>query len=604
MHVFWRDRIRVAWLMLLLGLAGCSRDGGTDGPAPPGPNPPPAGTLPPAAPGTAFSSRMGTVRFLTQATFGPTPADVDRLTNRSASQWFVAELAKPPSLHLEAFRVYDRLQADTDELTEFGAARTTFSFWSKAIAADDQLRQRMAFALSEIFVVSNGGGEVLTDIPHAVAYFEDLLIQNAFGNYRDLIERVTYAPAMGHYLTYLGNAKANPETGRMPDENYAREIMQLFSIGLIELNPDGTSRLGSDGQPIETYSNRDVTGLAKVFTGLTVGDLDGELDDIGPQNWSQPMLIVESDHSQAEKAFLGTTILPDTDAATSIALALDAIAAHPNVGPFIGRQLIQRFTTSNPSSDYVGRVAAAFDTGAYTLPDGTVIGTAERGDLSATLAAVLFDEAARSESSLSDVTFGKIREPILRFTSWARAFNAATVTPEVTFELWATEDSGVLAQHPYRAPSVFNFFRPGYVAPGSESGALGMTVPELQLVNASTTPGYANFMLYFISAQPADADTAELAEVFREEGVSIEPDRARSSFIPDYSAELELADQPNELVDHLAKKLTYDTLSPSVRTDIATVLQSLTAMPNPDDEFMVHTAIALVMTSPDYLVQR
>lgn len=557
--------------------------------------------VPTANGGGAFATATSTSRFLTQATFGPRPNEVSRLIGSNPSQWFVRELNKPPSLHLPVLQAYLSVIEDPLELTEFRGERTTFSFWSKALGARDQLRQRTAFALSQLLVVSNFGGETLSDIAEAVAYFEDVLITGAFGNYRDLLEQVTYAPAMGFYLTYLGSIKADPQTGRMPDENYAREILQLFSIGLVALNPDGTPRLDDDGHPIETYTNEDVTGLAKVFTGLDIFTDDEEFP-FDP--WIAPMFVNPEEHSTAAKTFLGVTIPPFTDSATSIDIALDTIFAHPNVGPFVARQLIQRFTTSDPTPAYVERVAAAFDAGSYPLPDGTRVGTGERGDLAATVAAILFDDYVRSDERLDDPTFGKLREPILRFTSWARAFGASTVTPQYTRELWDTSASGALTQHPYRSRSVFNFYRPGYVAPGTQSGALGMTVPELQLVNASSTPGYVNFLDFFIDGETAFTDVRALFEAFRDEGVRLDPRRARTSFLPNYAPELALVDTPTALIDHLADKLTYGTLSPELRAGIVSALDAFALDPAVDDATLVQTAITLVMSSPDFLVQR
>ncbi|MEM1262849.1 MAG: DUF1800 domain-containing protein [Pseudomonadota bacterium] len=575
-------------------------------PAPPADPPPPAPPPAPLPPSTesTFATESTTARFLTQATFGPTPADVSRLTGTSAAAWVRAEIAKPASLLMPPLRQYRATLPDNDRPFLL-AETTTFNFWKNAIAGDDQLRQRMAFALSQILVVSNAGGEVLTDIPDGVAYFEDVLITHAFGNYRELLEAVTYAPAMGYYLTYLGNQRADPVTGRMPDENYAREILQLFTIGLVELNPDGTERLDSNGRPVETYSNRDVTGLAKVFTGLDIQyEGPGGFEDSVQASWSRPMEIDESIHSADSKAFLGTTIPPATPAAASIDLALDAIFAHPNVAPFVGRQLIQRFTTSNPSPAYVQRVAAVFEAGVITLPDGSQLGTGRRGDLGATLAAILFDAEARDPQALTSDRFGKVREPVIRFTNWARAFNVGTITPELTPRLWSTEDPGSLAQHPYRSPSVFNFFRPGYVAPGSESAAAGLVAPELQLVNASSTAGYANFISDFALGERTAADVAGLREIFTDEGALLDPNGALTSFLPDYTAELAVADNATQLIDLLDRKLTYSSMSTATKAALVQTVSSLPAGDAAARQDRVALAISLAMMTPDYLVQR
>ncbi|MEM6819087.1 MAG: DUF1800 family protein [Pseudomonadota bacterium] len=603
-------------LALLIGFLGGCGGGGqspigstpplTSGPGPM-PTPPVPAPLPPGASGSAFDTRASTARFLTQATFGPRPADLDALTGRSASAWFEAELAKPTTLIIPEFARYEAMAdlTSADPLNEFTGEATTMAFWTHAVAADDQLRQRVAFALSQILVVSNAGGETLSDVPHAVAWYQDILRRNAFGNYRTLLEEVTYSPAMGFYLTYIDSKKADPLTGRMPDENYAREILQLFSIGLIELQADGSARLDVNGQPIETYNNVDVTGLARVFTGLELDftERPGGPDIIFPE-WQRPMRIEATNHSDTVKQFLGTTIPASTDARTSITQALNVIFAHPNVGPFIGRQLIQRLTTSSPSPGYILRVASAFDSGTYLLPDGSAVGTSQRGDLAATIAAVLFDTEARQSPTSASDAFGKVREPILRFTAWARAFNVGTVTPEFTTELWNTQDTLALSQHPYRAPSVFNFYRPGYIAPGSESGQRGLTAPELQIVNASSTPGYANFIGYFVRAGTRTADVEELREIFDGAGVNLDPNLARQSFVPDYSAELSLAASSTALVDLVADKLTYDTLRPESREQIASTLDLMRSEADFTSEELVHNAVLLVMLSPDFLVQR
>ncbi len=549
----------------------------------------------------AFATAESTARFLTQATFGPSSKAISGLTGTSASEWFRKQLSVPASNVFPALDEYSGYSNDEEEFDFIRTQATTFGFWKNVIAGEDQLRQRMAFALSQILVVSNGGGEILTDVPEAVAYYQDLLIDNAFGNYRDVLDLVTYSPAMGYYLTYLGSEKGNPDTGRMPDENYARELLQLFTIGLVELNADGTARLDDSGSTIETYTNEDVTGLARVFTGLNIeAEDEEEFEEEAGELLSRPMIINSGAHSEREKTFLGLTIPANTDARTSIAMALDHIFAHPNVGPFIGTQIIQRLVTSNPSAAYVGRVSTAFDTGSYRLPDGQQAGTGERGDLSAVLAAVLFDPEARGQAS---ETFGKIREPILRFSHWARAFNVTNVTPEHSHLLWDTSEPTSLSQHPYRAPSVFNFFRPGYVAPGSLTGEKGLKAPELQIVNAGTVPSYTNFMLYFTFAEGQHIDPEELQEEYDAEGLLFDPYDAPESFLPDYSEELDMADDTEILLDHLDLLLTYGNLSQETRREIQAALEEVPAEEEEERFNRVALAVLLVMTSPDYLVQ-
>ncbi|MFD2166137.1 DUF1800 family protein [Thalassotalea euphylliae] len=553
----------------------------------------------PSAQDNTFSDNLTTARFLTQATFGPTPTDIAQLTGTSASDWFRQQIDITPSLTLPVV-LANAPDDPEDEFNLLYIEATSFAFWQNSITGQDQLRQRMAFALSELLVVSNGGGEVLTDIPHAVAHYQDILINNAFGNYRDLLEHVTYAPAMGYYLTYLGSEKGDEATGRMPDENYARELLQLFTIGVAELNADGTEKLDDDGKSIETYSNTDITGLARVFTGL---NLNAEaVEESVEIAFTYPMQTYPRSHSQKEKTFLGTTIAAGTGAQASITQALDHIFSHPNVGPFVGKQLIQRLVASNPSSAYVSDVAATFDTGNYVLPDGTSVGDGRRGDLQATLAAILFHPEARS---IASNTGGKIREPILRFTHWARAFDVQNITPMFQFILWDTSGASSLGQHPYRSPSVFNFFRPGYKAPGTISAEQGLVAPELQITNASSIPGYINFMTYFATGQQQDIDIDELREEFQEElGMEIDVSQAQNSFLVTYDTEVGLLNDHAALVNHLNELLTYGQLSTETSNAILTTLSEMEEAEYYDEFDFISVAVLMVMTSTDYLVQQ
>ncbi|KZN50957.1 DUF1800 domain-containing protein [Pseudoalteromonas luteoviolacea] len=547
---------------------------------------------------TTFSSQAKVSRFLQQATFGATPTLLSELDNKSASQWYLSQLKVTPSLILPSVEAQAPSDPE-DEFNLFYIEQTSFAFWRNSIGAPDQLRQRAAFALSEILVVSNGGGEVLTDVPEAVAAYQDILINNAFGNYRTLLERVTYSPAMGHYLTYMGSEKGNDETGRMPDENYARELLQLFTLGVVTLNKDGSEQLDSNGNTIELYDNSDITGLARVFTGLNLNEDDPEAF-LG-KRFSVPMSVFAESHSEKEKSFLGHTIAAGTDAPTSISEALDHIFNHQNLAPFVTKQLIQRLITSNPSPDYVQRVVTAFESGNFTLPDGREVGANQRGDLSATFAAILFDQEARVPNPQ---TGGKIREPILRFTQWARAFELTNITPEFVPQLWDTSASADLAQHPYRSPSVFNFFRPGYKAPGSVTASNGLVSPELQIINASSIPGYINFMTYFITGQQQEADLEELKEEFDEIGTDLNLDQALLSFKPNYARLLSVANDPTALIDQLNLLLCANQLSDQTQQSIKQVIGFIEE--DEEDGFLdrVHLSILMVMSSPDYLVQK
>ena len=558
-----------------------------------------------------FASEASTSRFLSQATFGATQSDLSTLVGTSVSDWLLQQFSEEPSDYLAALDGY-QAQLPFLILNPWNRQATTFAFWRHSITGDDQLRQRMVYALSQILVISNAGGDALTDYPEAVAYHQSVLTEFGFGNYRNLLEAMTYSPGMGFYLTYMGNQKEDPETGRQPDENYAREILQLFTMGLVALNDDGTLASGTNGDDSsdELYNNDDITGLAKVFTGLdrNVTRAQSQNNPEAPEvlnSWREPMVVYPAKHAQNEKTFLGLTIPENTNAVDSITLALDQLMSVASVGPFLSRQLIQRFTTSNPSPAYISRVTQVFNDGRYTLPNGIAIGGGLRGDLKATIAAILLDRENLEPEAPN--TFGKLREPVLRFTQWARAFNAGTVTPEYTLELYdlsSVSNYGQgLAQHPFSAPSVFNFYRPGYVPPGTDSGAAGMTVPELQIVTAETIPAYMNFITFFAMASTQHADLAVYREIGGLTGVNFDPELARTSFLPDYSTEKNLADDLPALFDHLNLLLAGGALSQAAVDSFIDVVAGVPVEASDDwRATRVGLAVALVMTSADYLV--
>jgi uncharacterized protein (DUF1800 family) len=354
------------------------------------------------------------------------------------------------------------------------------------------LRKRTAFALHQIFVVSQADSN-LYDHTRAYANYLDTLNRHALGNFRSLLDDIALSPVMGIYLSHIRNRKENPATGQLPDENFAREVMQLFTIGLQELNPDGTLRLDAEGKPIETYNNADVMAMAKVFTGWSWAFPDGQLTDsnfrygspkYGATTDTQMDLLrmkaYPNQHSTSAKPlFAGkpwaVTIPANTPAAESLRIALDTLFNHPNVGPFIGRQLIQRLTTGNPSPAYVARVAASFDNN----------GQGVRGDLAAVVRTILLDPEARQAPGAG---FGKLKEPVLRVAQWMRAFK----TTSASGNFMMVYDLDSLSQRPYNSPSVFSYFRPGYVPPNSAFSESGATAPEFQIVNESSTPAWVN----------------------------------------------------------------------------------------------------------------
>jgi uncharacterized protein (DUF1800 family) len=464
-------------------LAACGGGGGGSSTPPDLPKAPGFNNFPQAA------NDNEAARFLLQAQFAATPTDVSAARAGSFAAYLQQEFAKPIS------KAWDWLEqqgygADaTLDKYVYNNAIADMAVWRDLLSAPDVLRKRVALALSEFFVVSHSSMEIDWR-GHAMAAYWDILNEHAFGNFRNLLEAITLSPAMGYFLNTRGNQKENAATGRLPDENYAREVMQLFTIGLYELNSDGSVKTDSAGKKLETYDSDDVSQLARVFTGY---DFDPAYSPSSPNGlpfpgqtykvWGReyarrPMTLDASKHSTLAVSFLNASITASTPGAAALKTALDALFNHPNVGPFFGRQMIQRLVTSNPSPAYVARVASAFNNN----------GAGVRGDMKAVWVAVLLDDEARSTTSLADNGFGKLREPILRFLQWARTFNARSEFG--TWKLFDLSDTSTsLGQSPLRSPSVFNFFRPGYVPPG-----IGITAPEFQLVNETTVGGYLNFM--------------------------------------------------------------------------------------------------------------
>lgn len=495
---------------------------------------------------------------------------MDALQGTYAAQWLSAEFAKPASL------TYPRVTALGLPIEQVSYSAVRAQYWDHILTSDDQLRQRMAYALSQIFVYS--GESNITRIGR-LAHYQDVLINSSLSNYRDVLEEVTYTPAMAQWLTYMRNRKGDPATGRMPDENYAREIMQLFTIGLVELNMDGTVKTDGSGNPIETYNNSDIIGLARVFTGL---GYEGPDFNGGPRDSERKRLkMFPEQHSQLEKSFLGLTIPAGTPGDESIELALDQLFEHPNVAPFVSRQLIQRFTSSSPSPAYVERVATVFENGQFTDPEtNTVFGTGERGDLQATLAAILLDPSTFSvyPDGTDTIIDGKVREPILLFTNWARTFNVGPVNTLNESELWDTTDPGrSLGQQAFHAPSVFNFYRPGYVPPGTESGTANLTVPEFQIMNESSKTAFLNFITKFTYDD------------------GFQPDRSVATFVPDLSEEIALTNDLPALVEHLDTILAAGRMTDAEKQDIQAILEEMSIDTSSSDaELRDRTDIARV----------
>ncbi|MFK7893684.1 MAG: DUF1800 family protein [Granulosicoccus sp.] len=497
-------------------------------------------------------------RLLEQGSFGPTDSEIDRVLSLGGpAAWIDAQLALPPTFHTSLVTTLFPYTGDRD--IQKGRYQ---AFWDRAIRADDQLRQRVAFSLSHILVISDRNSAI-KDHGNMVAAYYDVLLTHAFGNSRDLLQDVTLSPAMGTYLSMLGNAKPNIETGQRADENYAREVMQLFTIGLHGLNTDGSRQPG-----VGTYTQEDVENLARVFTGWA-----WDVDRWKPYNggWKpdrsvleRPMVSFAEHHDTDVKTFLGVTLPAGQTAEEDLQMALDILFNHPNVGPFIGKQLIMRLVTSNPSPAYVARVASAFNDN----------GQGVRGDLAAVVKSILLDPEARNESFSTRPQYGKLRESILRYSHVWRAFK---VTDPITLKHWQGRQLPQIA--PLTAPSVFNFFQPGYSPPGMIKEA-GNVAPEFQLNSESNVNNINRQLMRGVRENK-----------FFEIPVALNLDTERAL----------LAD-PDALLDHLDKVLLAGRLSASNRELLLDYITS-----NRDEieaERILTDVIGLIATSTEFAVQR
>jgi len=504
-------------------------------------------------------------RFLGQAAWGANPSTLKTVTDQGLSGWLALQMAMPLTQSMTSWLIEKGYNDATVSGNINGDGGWTGAIWNKLFTAPDAFRQRAVLALSELFVVSALGLPISWK-NFAIANYWENLEKNVFGNFRNLLEAVTLSSAMGSYLNMKGNQKANAATGRAPDENYAREVMQLFTIGLYKLNFDGSLQLNAQGQPIETYDNNDIQGLARVFTGWDLAAGTDPTGTLAASAYRQglPMALNASLHSPEEKSFLGTVIPAGTLGAESLRIGLDTLFMHPNTAPFIAKQLIQRLVTSNPSPVYVDRVAKAF------INNGNGV----RGDMKAVWTALLLDSEARSASKVN--TFGKLREPMVRLVQWGRTFGATNA--DGLWTLGNTSSETTLTQMPLYAPSVFNYFRPGYAPPNTALLQAGLVAPELQIADEPSVVGYVNYM----------AGTVNNARVVK----------------ADYTTEKALAATPATLIDHLNLHLTAGAISAANRTLMTQAVTTIAATTDAGLLNRVYAAIVLVMSSNDYLIQQ
>lgn len=543
-------------------LAACDSGGGggsgTGLVSVPAPAPTPTPT-PSPTPTTAVLTAQGASRFLSQATMGANRSSIDAVLNTGIAGWIDAQFARPRDTSHWDWLVSKNYNDATNNNNIGGQNGYDPSVWRQAIAGGDPLRQRVALALLDFLVIGINGIN-MSWRAFAMAAYNDLLLDHAFGNYRDLLGAMTRNAAMGSFLSFIGSRKANPSTGQMPDENYARELMQLFTLGVYQLEQDGSVRT-SNGVPLETYTQEDVSQLARVFTGLNLANNDNST----PDRMRLPLVITASANETGSASFLGGTVSGGGFAAVDG--ALDILFRHPNVAPFVSKQLIQRMVTSNPSRAYVGRVAAAFANN----------GSGVRGDMKAVIRAILLDPEARDDAAaLASTTAGRLRDPVQRLTNWARAFGVTSPS-----DAWAIGDTSNttqrLGQSIGRAPSVFGFLRPGYAPPGTAMAQAGMTAPEFLIASEQTNIAYVNYMQSMVGGGTGDTKA-------------------------DYAPMMALASDSQKLVDEVNLILAAGQLRGATVAAIRAAVDTIPLTASNATLNRTGVAILLTLASPDYLV--
>lgn len=560
-------------------------------------------------------------RFLSHATLGAKMTDIQNVANIGKEQWIDNQLNMPNSFGMETYLrslhqiIVDSLRRNnpagnyTLDNTDIQNWHFDATWFQGAMTAPDVLRWRVALALSEILVVSR-----ISDLdgePYGLASYYDILLSNAFGNYRTILDKITYHPAMGSYLTFLNNHATNTTKQIYPDENYAREIMQLFSIGLYKLNLDGTEMKDANNKSIPTYTNTDIANLAKVFTGLGWGDRPYlghyqkdkwsytkrmkffPLDSLEYyQGWWQPKIY--NGHEPGAKSFLGSTVpsRPVVQGEQDIQDALNIVFNHPNVAPFISRRLIQRLVSSNPSPAYIQRVATVFNNN----------GSGVRGDLKAVVRAILLDpEACDCNADQTNNYAGMLREPFVRYMNLMRGLKLTTQGSTYRNTMYSLYNA--IEQIPMYSPTVFNFFQPDYIPDGDLKTA-GKYAPEFQLLNSQTLTGYMNALNGWL----INDDPTELWNLFPSE--SYKPDLDPGF---DLAADSSLATNEKlpQLLDKYNMLLAHGAVSKSnieiIRNAIASMPYTYNyyGQPNEEDIYRrIRVAIFLIMSSPDYLINR
>jgi uncharacterized protein (DUF1800 family) len=525
---------------------------------------------PPPAAGSEPSFKDAS-RFLTQSSFGiQGEQQVADLQKQGYERWMWDQFRASSDTHVGYLDSQKSREMD-------GRAREEMSYeavWKQWLNGQDQLRARVAWALLQIVVISN----IAPDIrPYAMSSYMDMLNKNAFGNYRQLLEDVTLHPAMGYYLNMIESEKEDPTVNRKPNENYAREVLQLFSIGLYKLNQDGSSQTDASGALMPTYGANEIAGFAKAFTGWSFGALNNSdnnafhnHDENQDNLWVVPMKAWGSYHSSGDKTLLnGFTLKGGQSPESDMKTALDNIFNHANVPPFVSYRLIQRLVTSNPSPAYVQRVADVFSNN----------GQGVRGDLKAVVRAILLDSEARDATKATDPGFGKQREPVVRMANFLRATAATSKTGNNRIQYLDSAEDG-LGQSPLLAPSVFNFYTP-YYSPAGPLANNKLSAPEFQLTTEISVAGSLNFFGRLINNQ----------------GYGYGDDEVKMNY-----TNLEAAAKSSDTLIAQVDKLFFNSsMSDSTRSIMKKAIDAIDVN---DKNYRVKAALKLTAVAPDFVVQK
>jgi uncharacterized protein (DUF1800 family) len=512
--------------------------------------------------GTLKATATAAARLLDQATFGPTASSIQHV-QQVGLQGYLNEQFNTPWTYLPALPAVPPSQCSPKEITTVCVRSNWFT---NALTASDQLRQRVVLALSEIWVASSYNGYMVT--PYA-----NLLVKDAFTNYRQIMQDVTLSPNMGSFLNMLNSSKA--PAGQIANENYGRELMQLFTLGPELLNEDGTLQTDSNGNSIPTYSELQVEAMARALTGWTYANPDGSTPSnfIFTSNWNHAMVPVDVRHDTTAKTLLNGVTLPAGQSATAdLKAALDNVFSHPNVGPFVCKQLIQRLAVGNPSPAYVSRVAQVFADN----------GQGVRGDMKAVITAILMDPEARANdgqtadalATTPAMDSGHLREPALWMVNVARGLNAAIANPNSAYPLINVANGQLVSigEPPFGAPSVFNFFPPDYMIPQTTTNA-----PEFALEDTGSIIPRLNAVDYLMH-------------------------NSTSGLAVDFSATGQLggrASDPGDLVDYLGMIFMHSQMPTDMRTAI---IDNISTIPATNPSARASVAAYLVLTSPQYKV--